>query len=156
MQSNVKQLTKMSFILTAILTGLTSIHHFYGGMIYHTSWRIHGIAGAGVAIVAAYFAYRQFMKNNDRRGLLVYLAVSTVVLGLLVGVYEGVYNHLLKDLLYFMGVDHTLWGRLFPAPIYEVPDNWFFEVTGVIQAFIGVAILYVNTLIHKQAQSIQK
>jgi hypothetical protein len=84
------------------------------------------------------------MTSDKQRDLTAYITISTAVFALLVGMYEGLYNHVLKNLLYFGGMDHALWRQFFPAPLYEVPDNWFFEITGIIQAAIGVGILYYN------------
>jgi len=50
-----------------------------------------------------------------------------------IGVYEGGYNHGLKDVLYFSGASAELMNRLFPAPTYEMPNDAFVEITGVLQ-----------------------
>ena len=49
------------------------------------------------------------------------------------GFFEGGYNHVLKDVLHFGGASPALMRRLFPPPRYELPDDAFFEVTGVLQ-----------------------
>src|SRR3546814_15643418 len=41
----------------------------------------------------------------------------------LIGVYEGIYNHLLKNILFFSGADRSLIASLFPAPKYEMPND---------------------------------
>src|SRR5215813_352913 len=48
-----------------------------------------------------------------------------------IGLFEGGYNHVLKDLLYFSGASDTLMTRLFPPPTYEMPGDAFFEITGI-------------------------
>lgn len=139
-----REILKRSFIYTMVMGVLTSIHHIYGGIIYNTSWRIHGVAGAGVLLLLTVLSYQKMTRDNKRASLWMYLALSTVVFGLIVGVYEGMYNHILKNVLYFGGLDYSLWVRVFPAPTYEAPSNWFFELTGVIQGFLGSIILYSN------------
>lgn len=47
------------------------------------------------------------------------------------GVFEGAYNHLLKDALYFGGAPSHILDVLFPPPMYEPPTDVFFEVSGV-------------------------
>ncbi|WP_437733287.1 hypothetical protein [Sorangium sp. So ce1335] len=61
-----------------------------------------------------------------------------------IGVYEGFYNHVLKDALYFLAPGSRAFVRLFPPPLYEVPDNALFEITGVLQvvpAWVAAAAL---------------
>lgn len=54
------------------------------------------------------------------------------------GVFEGVYNHGVKDALYFAHASPDLMLRLFPPPTYEMPNNAFFEITGVLQIVPGI------------------
>jgi len=44
---------------------------------------------------------------------------------------------LLTDALYFGGTSPETMRRLFPPPAYELPNDVFFEVTGVLQLFLG-------------------
>jgi hypothetical protein len=50
-----------------------------------------------------------------------------------IGLFGGGYNHLLKDIVYFSGASPSLMQGLFPPPKYEMPDDVFFEVSGVMQ-----------------------
>jgi hypothetical protein len=43
----------------------------------------------------------------------------------------------LKDALYFGGSSPETMRRLFPPPAYELPNDVFFEVTGVLQLLLG-------------------
>jgi hypothetical protein len=63
--------------------------------------------------------------------LLAGLAVVTSVLG--VGLFEGLYNHVLKDALFLGGASRELLLRMFPPPRYELPDDLWFELSGVLQ-----------------------
>ena len=63
----------------------------------------------------------------------------------MIGFFEGGYNHVLKDALYFGGASSELMQSLFPTPAYEMPDSLFFELTGVGQlllAVVGTSHLY--------------
>src|SRR5688572_13903588 len=46
---------------------------------------------------------------------------------------EGLYNHVIKNLVYFGGASEPLMVRLFPPPVYEMPDDVLFEITGMLQ-----------------------
>ena len=48
-------------------------------------------------------------------------------------VFECVYSHVLKNLLYFFDVPLSILERLYPEPAYHLPDNLFFEFTGLLQ-----------------------
>jgi hypothetical protein len=52
---------------------------------------------------------------------------------LMIGTFEGLYNHVVKNVLYFGGASSALMTRLFPPPTYELPNDLFFEITGLLQ-----------------------
>jgi hypothetical protein len=61
---------------------------------------------------------------------------------LLFGVFEGFYNHLVKDALYFSGMSVEQLRRFFPPPMYEMPNDAFFELTGVLQIVPAVSVAF--------------
>jgi hypothetical protein len=58
----------------------------------------------------------------------------------LIGFYEGIYNHILKNILYYGGADMNMLHTLFPPPKYELPNDAWFEITGVLQGVIVVPL----------------
>jgi hypothetical protein len=66
----------------------------------------------------------------------VFTAVLFVVPVALIGVFEGAYNHALKDALLRWRVFDADEPAL-PPPTYEQPNDVFFEATGVMQAVLG-------------------
>ena len=62
----------------------------------------------------------------------VFAAVMLVIPVGIIGLFEGGYNHAVKDALYFAGASEGLMRRLFPPPTYEMPDDAFFEITGAL------------------------
>src|SRR3546814_5311619 len=50
-----------------------------------------------------------------------------------IGLFEGVYNHAAKLLLYAAEPNGALYQRLFPNDSYELPEDWVFEATGILQ-----------------------
>ena len=120
---------------------LTAVHHAYGAVVYDTPFRLHGALVAValcLPIAALYFAYRRFASPRPRRiagWVLVGLVLAVPVVA--VGLFEGAYNHALKNALYFGGVSEGALLRLFPPPVYELPNNAVVEVTGVAQAAFG-------------------
>jgi hypothetical protein len=116
---------------------ITSIHHAYGAYIYDTPWRYHAVLVAGVTAPLIVGALAVVCSRPS--GLLRTLAQGLFVLGtlgvavLMIGTFEGLYNHVVKNLLYFGGASPALMMRLFPRPTYEMPNDVFFEITGVLQ-----------------------
>jgi hypothetical protein len=127
--------------LAALL--LTSVHHVYGAYVYGTPWRAHV---AYVSVVAAAVLAGSFVVLRRRAGTVagaIALSILTVVTLAIpvvgIGLFEGGYNHALKNAVYFAGGSLPTMRRLFPPPAYEIPNDVFFEVTGVLQLFLGAA-----------------
>jgi hypothetical protein len=120
---------------------LTSVHHAYGAYAYHTPWRLHAVfvsAFAAAAIISALIVHQRNADETVREiAFWVFTAVVLVIPTALIGLFEGAYNHALKNALYFAGASLTLMDRLFPPPTYELPNDVFFEATGVMQAILG-------------------
>ena len=64
-------------------------------------------------------------------GAFVALAVAICVLWL--GLYEGGYNHGIKNLAFMAQLPATVLNAVFPPSLYEPPGDWFFEFSGVLQ-----------------------
>lgn len=116
---------------------LTTIHHIYGALLYATPWRYHAAAVAIPTLLVLIAAY-EVRRRNPRSRAGTIAAVVFVVLTLavpiaLIGFFEGGYNHVLKNILYFGGASKLTLVRLFPPPKYEMPNDWVFEITGVAQ-----------------------
>ena len=60
-------------------------------------------------------------------------SVTWLVPLLLIGGFEGVYNHVVKNALYWAGLPEGWMTKLFPPPTYEMPNDLLFEITGVLQ-----------------------
>ena len=120
---------------------LTSVHHAYGAFAYHTPWRLDAVflsAFAAAAIISSLVVIQRNADETVREiAFWVFTAVVLVVPVALIGLFEGAYNHALKNALYFAGASSTLMNRLFPPPTYELPNDVFFEATGVMQAVLG-------------------
>jgi hypothetical protein len=70
------------------------------------------------------------------------------------GVFEGGYNHLLKDALYLGGASPALLRRLFPAPRYELPDDAFCEVTGVLRVVSAITGYHLYRAVQERLRGV--
>ena len=145
---NISILKKIHYASIAVLL-MTIVHHIYGGIIYNTPERFDVVFIAVPAIVIQTIALVVYKKNREARiGKIAsgfFFLVSLKVSIVLFGIVEGGYNHLVKIVLYFGGTSPALLDRLYSSPIYVMPDDFIFEVTGVAQFFIGAYAAY-NTV----------
>ncbi len=123
--------------ISAVIAGLVSGgHHWYGAVAYDTPWRLqvsYWIAIAPLLVVGLLYVYWRFMDNLAGRVALWLVFFSAVVFQAGFTLFECVYSHVLKNILYFGGAPQSLLEWLYPAPTYHLPDNWLFEVLGVLQ-----------------------
>jgi hypothetical protein len=118
----------------------TVFHHVYGALLYRTPWRIHGaVAAVPLAsvlwlLVAAYVRGNRFKRLAGRT--LAAIAVAGLIIA--IGLFEGAYNHGVKDVLYLAGLSPEALRRFFPRPRYELPNNLIFEASGLAQVIPAV------------------
>jgi FtsH-binding integral membrane protein len=126
----------------ALTIALTVVHHLYGAWRYATPWRHHvAIVVLPVfALLLVAFAVQRLRpgSNAGRAALVVFAAIGGLVAVGWIGLFEGGYAHLVKNALYFAGMDGATFAALFPPPTYEVPDDAIFETTGVAQLLCGL------------------
>jgi hypothetical protein len=121
---------------------LTALHHAYGAWIYKTPWRFHVVYHGLIILLIAGAFLLVYEWRKKKVFFVLYLAIAGLFFGGLIGLYEGLYNHLLKNILFFSGLSPASMRWFYPASMYELPNNWLFETTGILQAFIGAAQLY--------------
>jgi hypothetical protein len=137
---------KAKFVLRSMLNTvaifvITTVHHVYGAYLYNSPWRIHAVLVSGVStvvIAGSLWLFRRYSTAAVGQFAFWSFVVLTVLVPVLgFGMFEGVYNHGLKDALYLINAPRSLMQRLFPAPMYEMPNNYFFEITGLLQIVPG-------------------
>lgn len=127
---------------TLLLLLMTCIHHVYGAIVYHTHWRLHVVFIAVPVAAAVWLLHYFYAKNNNSRALFISYAMMVLLFPvMLIGIYEGLYNHLVKNIIFPFTGNSAFFKMLFPPPAYETPNNVLFEVTGVLQAFILYPLL---------------
>ena len=98
---------------------LTVIHHLYGAAIYATPWRHHVAVIVLPVLLVLIFAYglHQWRPLTLPGKISMWLFMVLILLFSvgLIGLYEGGYNHLVKNVLFFGGVPRrTLARAAFP------------------------------------------
>ncbi|HEY5749029.1 MAG TPA: hypothetical protein VIU12_23335 [Chryseolinea sp.] len=152
-----QEVTTVSRLSVALMI-LTSIHHAYGAIIYNTPWRLHILMISVPVIIFTVIFYYRFLKKGIRTPSVffgVYLVLTLVASVALIGIFEGVYNHLFKNALFYTGASHQTLVFLFPPPTYEMPNDFWFEFTGVLQGIVAIPltlsfIRLIRTLLVKE------
>ncbi len=86
----------------------------------------------------------------------VFVILTLVVPIAAIGFFEGGYNHLLKNVLFFEGAHQATLDRLFPGPEYEMPNDLEFEATGILQFFIGLWATYYLFRLWREARVVER
>jgi hypothetical protein len=153
--SDLRRAERRAFLAGSSVFALTSIHHIYGAIRYDTPERYYAAVIAAVGVITSLGALSvsraRPTSGIGRAAWWAFLGVNATVFVLAFGGFEGLYNHALKDALYFGGVPLAQMRVLFPAPAYEMPNDWFFEVTGVLQIVpAAVTAYYLGRLIRRR------
>ncbi|MGF6847345.1 hypothetical protein QFZ51_002580 [Chitinophaga sp. W3I9] len=134
--------TNVSLYSNALML-LTSVHHVYGAIRYHTPWRMHVLLLSVPVLIITIILDRVIkQKGMTVKSVWSWIYCSIIFLAaiVMIGSYEGLYNHLLKNILYFGGLSAAHMSMLFPPAMYEMPDDIFFEVTGVLQGIVVIPL----------------
>jgi hypothetical protein len=143
---------KRATLSAAAIFAVTTVHHVYGAHIYNTPWRVHAAVVGGLATALIATSLWLLRRHSGVVAFWTFILVTLLVPFLAFGVFEGAYNHVLKDALYFAHSSPRLMMRLFPPPAYEMPNNAFFEITGVIQVIPGFMTGYYLYLFVRDRQ----
>jgi hypothetical protein len=139
-----------SLIATSIVFVVTAFHHFYGAAVYNTPWRRDVGVNGGVTLLVCFIFLYLYKRYKKKIFLTLYSIISFLLFGLLIGLFEGFYNHVMKNILYFSGMNIHTFRMLFPDPPYELPENFIFESTGVLQFFVALVSCYYLVKVNKK------
>jgi hypothetical protein len=138
-----RQLVRRALASSVAVFVLTSIHHGYGAYLYQTPWRLHAaiVSGGATLLMAGLLTlFRSRHVGTVARWGFVIVGLLVSFLGF--GIFEGGFNHVVKNVLYLSNASPGFMGRLFPPGLYEMPNDALFEVTGVLQIVPGVLTGY--------------
>ena len=130
-------------VISAFIAGIVSSgHHWYGAIVYETPWRVevsYWILGIMLIIYSSLFFCWKFSDRKAGKFALWVFFLGAVVFQTGFTLFECVYSHVLKNMLYFAGASQSILEELYPLPTYHLPDNLFFEFTGLLQLLGFVA-----------------
>jgi len=133
----------------------TLIHHLYGAYIYNTLWR--AIAPTLLFPVLLIFTIKLFKNfiGTPKYWQKIFFTSTVLIIWIIpIGFMEGGYGHLLKNTLYYLDFNAETMHKLFPPEFgetrfFEVPNDIFFEISGILQFIIGLyTLLYLVKFIN--------
>jgi len=120
---------------------MTLMHHLYGAKIYDEPFRLHVALFAIPVIVVLLTTYSRYEKTANivlkKIFFVIFLFVSIFCSVAGIGIYEGGYNHVIKNILYFGGISTEILDQIYPS-VYELPNDFIFELTGIAQFVTGL------------------
>lgn len=144
---------------TAAAGLLSTAHHWYGAFVYQTPWRaVVSLWIPGFVLFTLVALYFYWTRPGTKIGSIAYWVffLSAVVFQFGFTMFECVYSHVLKDILFFAGAPQEFLLRLFPPPAYHLPDNFLFEVSGLLQLVGLIAVWWAFQVTrdrYKQAEN---
>ncbi len=120
----------------AVAGAISGGHHVYGAIVYERPWRVLvslWIPAFVALVLAMLYLHWKLAKRISGEIAAWIVFAGGVVFQTGFTLFECVYSHILKLVLFFGGASQTTLARLFPAPAYHLPDDLFFELTGVLQ-----------------------
>jgi hypothetical protein len=116
----------------ALMVFLTSLHHVYGAFHYDTMWRLHTLIVNLPLLLLVLIISRPSILSPRLEGIRIFITSFFWIAW--VGIYEGIYNHLIKNIIFF--TTPSVYDFFFPSSIYERPNDLIFELTGLAQILI--------------------
>ena len=114
---------------------LTSVHHAWGAYVFDTPFRLH-IVSISIPFAALIVGLLYVAATDQPRAAAIARWAAVVTIAALpilaIGFYEGGYNHVVKNLIFFIAGENSA-REAFSSEMYEMPSDVFFEVTGVLQ-----------------------
>jgi hypothetical protein len=142
-QSESRRLVAWLLVLAAVQTLLTICHFVYGAHLYDDPSREHVVLPALIFLAVAAALGGAWLFRPHRLALWLFGAeVALVDIGLFGGLHGG-FNHALKDIFFFSGMDGERLAQIFDSPDFAVPDNSLFESSGVAGLLLALAIGYL-------------
>ena len=133
-------------VATGFIAGLiSSFHHWYGAIVYDSPWRAgvsYWIIGLVIIVYSLLFVFWKNVDNIVGKITIWLFLFSAVIFQAGFIMFECVYSHVLKNILFFGGMEISTLDQLFPSPAYHLPDNLLFEFTGLLQLIGFVAVWF--------------
>lgn len=126
----------------------TLIHHLYGAIIYSTIWRVIApVLIFPIILIITLWVLNKLLITKSRKLQYLFFIIVLIFWIVPIGFIEGGYGHFLKNILFYTGTDTATLHKLFPAEFgntrfFENPNDYFFEISGISQFFIGLYTFY--------------
>jgi hypothetical protein len=111
---------------------ITSAHHVHGGLVYDSPQKLMTPLIFAVPLALTLALLHRYGRTRSSDVLTLFSVTCVAVWVLVLGTFEGGYNHTTKLTLFFVGVPPSVMESVFPSYEYVLPNDVFFEATGVL------------------------
>jgi len=127
---------RVLFFLVLLQALLTVVHHLYGEFaLYRDGVRLHIVIAVPLALL---LTFAPLWIHENRVGLRMFTIWTVLFWVVGIGVYEGLWNHLVLDILVLLNLNEVYsW-----AFIRSIPGDLVFEITGIAQFFVGCVLMH--------------
>ena len=127
-------------LIAYLLLGITdTVHHYHAAVALGPGRAMHAVWTGVVLVPIALVCVVGFLALRHKALLWGFVSIAALA-AVLPGLYHGGWDHLLKILAHLrLEGDETDIRLLFPM---DNPDLWFYEVTGALEFFMSLAVLY--------------
>ena len=130
------KVSRVLILLVLLQALLTTVHHLYGEFaLYKDGVRLHIVMAVPLALL---LTFAPLWIHRNEFGLRMFTAWTVLFWVLGIGLYEGLWNHLVLDILVLFNLNEKLsW-----AFVRSIPGDLVFEITGIAQFLVGCGVFY--------------
>lgn len=136
MNTKTTRLIWMTGIALVAEYAITAVHYAYGGVIYHSRERLIGAPIAGIPLLIALGLLYLYKRTRSGVALTLFSSITILFWVIIIGLFEGGYNHTVKNILFLAKgpstTIHMLYRPTLSVEYIYPPNDVFFEITGVL------------------------
>ena len=148
----VARTAKALLLAVAAETAVTLLHFLHGARTYDDPGRLHVVAPAIVALSLVAALTCLFLRHPGRLALAALALVTAIPFVGVFGLFHSGYHHVLKLIVFFAGAPKETLERLFMSPDYALPDDFLFELSGVLGFAAAVFVGYLLVRLVRNAR----
>ncbi len=151
-ESAAARTAKALLLAAAAETAITIQHFAHGARTYDDPGRLHVVIPAIVALTLAAASTGLFLWRPGKLTLAALFVVVVIPFVGVFGLFHGGYHHALKLMLFLAGASQETLERLFMSPDYALPDDFMFELSGVLGLAAGALVAYLLVRLLREAR----
>lgn len=133
---------KLLLAAVAAQTLITIGHFRHGAFTYDDPSRLHVVLPAAIFFALAAVLTLVFLRSPGRLALTALAAATAIPFIGIFGLWHGGWGHVVRLAFFHAGAPQATLERLFMSPDFVVPDDLFFELSGVLGFAAGAVVAW--------------